>query len=264
MKRFQKFSLCVAGVSIFLGIGMIGAGTVMGAFDHPISDWNIIRKGGEIVRTENFTETYEDVDELDFDFDFCSVTIEKGDEFRITSDGTDASLKSYVKNGKWYIKSEDVFGFLGIRLGGESENNIVITLPETMLKKVKLDIGAGRLNIDGIQTEKLELDVGAGSAELKNAVAQKAEMECGMGQLTYNGILQDTSSIECSMGKIKLELSGKEEDYQYELECDMGKIVLNGTEHQGIEKKIKSGDPDAPKIKVECGMGQVDLLFQQP
>ena len=42
-----------------------------------------------------------------------------------------------------------------------------------------------------------------------------------------------------------------------------GKIILNGTEHTSVDRKIDSTTKDAPKIKIECGMGRVELLFQQ-
>lgn len=266
MKRLQKFSIWTAIVFILCGVGLIGVGFVSGAFQHSSEDWNITIGNYQVSGTKRIMESYQDVQELDFELGYCNVTIQSGTEFSISSDSVSSNFKSYVKNGTWHIEASNTLGknmWLGFGLLESAENNIIITIPDVILKEVKLELGAGKLNVDSVRAEELKLEVGAGTAEFTNSFAEEAKLECGMGELNYQGALGDDSSIECGMGEAKVVLTGKEEDYEYELKCGMGEIVLNGTEHTSVDRKIDSTTKDAPKIKIECGMGRVELLFQE-
>lgn len=266
MKRLQKFSLWTAMISILFGIGLIGVGFMSGAFQHSLSDWNITIGNYQVSGTKSIMETYQGVEKLDFKLGYCDIVIQPGTEFTISSERVGANFESYVKDGTWHVKTGDTFGS-SIRSSLEwierKSSTVVITIPDIALKEMKLELGAGKLKVDSIKAEKLEFEVGTGNAEFTNSFVEKAKLECGMGELNYQGILGDDSSIECGMGTSKVVLTGNEEDYEYKLKCGMGKIILNGTEHTSVDRKIDSTTKDAPKIKIECGMGRVELLFQQ-
>lgn len=266
MKRLQKFSLGAAIIFILCGIGLMGVGFVSGAFEYSLTDWNITIGNYQVSGTKSIAETYQGVEELDFELGYCDIVIQSGAEFTISSDRVSSNFESYVKNGTWHIEANGTFGksiWSGLDWLEKKKSTVVITIPDTTLKEIKLDLGAGELKADSVKAEKLELEVGTGSAEFTNSFVEKAKLECGMGELNYQGTLGNDSSIECGMGNSKVVLTGKEGDYQYELKCGMGEIVLNGVEHTSVDRKIDSTTKDAPKIKIECGMGRVELLFQE-
>ncbi|MCI6676323.1 MAG: DUF4097 domain-containing protein [Clostridiales bacterium] len=266
MKKFQKFSLLAAVIFLLCGAVMFGIGIACGGLEYSFTSWK-----GEITsylasNTKQLSESYQGVEEIDFDLKYCDVTIQQGNEYSIYSENVSSDFQSYVKNGVWYIKSGNLSRkmkwFVQADWIDNKRSRITIIIPNLKLREVKLNLGAGTLQADGLLADELQAEVGAGEANFSRITAREINMECGMGKIFYGGTIQEEASFQCGMGEINVNLTGKKEEYRYELKCGMGAIRLDGEQYTRTDKKINSQAQHAPEVEIECGMGNVEVSFE--
>lgn len=112
--------------------------------------------------------------------------------------------------------------------------------------------------------DKVEIDAGAGGITVEEGFlhCKKLEVSCGVGECSIYADIEKKAEIEGGVGEVRLTLRGKETDFDYDLECGIGELILGGESFGGIGRSRKI-DYDADKeIKVECGVGQVEILFE--
>lgn len=186
------------------------------------------------------------------------VEIHFGEEFSLTvSDNT--QYESTVENGTWIIRGKPE----GMRwMLGEQTTRYVVSLPHgTVLEALALDIGAGLLSADGLQTKSAKLHVGAGKMDLKNLlVAETCTTEVGAGVLSITGALAGRAKVHCGMGITDLRLA-RPNDFGYRAQCAMGSIKVDGVATAGIAGEHKQNETAATFYDLECGMGSVNVQF---
>lgn len=127
---------------------------------------------------------------------------------------------------------------------------------------ISIEVGAGQIVIDNIQSNEIELEIGAGEIELKNMeVWGKLTAEIGMGNFEANGVVMGDADIECAMGNVDLELSGSETSYNYTVECAMGNIDIGDHSYSGLAKETSINNGAGNTIEIECAMGNVTVSF---
>lgn len=111
--------------------------------------------------------------------------------------------------------------------GVENEEKIIRELesPEKVAKIIKADIGVQGNNqnpkkeqdktLNGILATELDVDCGTGQMELKNVTAQNVDADCGVGQLT-------------------IEMTGQQEEYNYEVDCGIGRVEVGDSSYSGL------------------------------
>ncbi len=110
--------------------------------------------------------------------------------------------------------------------------------------------------------EEVDCSVGAGALEVEKLSAGEADFEVGAGSVVLHEFDADREiAITCGMGSVEMTMSGKKEDYNYELEVGMGTVAIGGSEFGGmaIEKTIENSAPK--NMDIECGMGSVEIYF---
>ena len=143
-------------------------------------------------------------------------------------------------------------------------------------ENTSLDLGAGSLSVEELQTGALEANVGAGKMTFEKLEADQAELDCGAGQMTVEelssrvaevsvgmGSIRLTGDVterldgECSMGELKLTLAGAQTDFNYDLSCGMGDDSYDGLAQ---EKQINNNA--SKNMELECAMGSVVVEFK--
>jgi hypothetical protein len=77
----------------------------------------------------------------------------------------------------------------------------------------------------------------------------------------FSGATSGDVEAECQVGTIKLELVGKKEDYNYNIQCKMGAIKV-GDEGSAALKGKKQTDNGAEKdMDLECKTGAIQVDF---
>ena len=129
---------------------------------------------------------------------------------------------------------------------------------------VVMGIDAGTIELDcDLQAENFSLEAGAGEfSSCGTITAKSCALQVGAGTLDIDMLDTPDLSAECGTGEISLTMAGKEKDYDYELTCGIGEIDLGDSEYSGfgIEKTI-SNDGASRSMVLECGMGEIDVEF---
>ena len=129
---------------------------------------------------------------------------------------------------------------------------------------VVMGIDAGTIELDcDLQAEDFSLEAGAGEfSSCGTITAKNCDLQVGAGTLDIDMLDTLDLSAECGTGEISLIMAGKEKDYDYELTCGIGEIDLGDSEYSGfgIEKTI-SNDGASRSMVLECGMGEIDVEF---
>lgn len=219
-----------------------------------------------------------DICELNFEVGACSFTTEPSpdDNFYLEAEYA-GKLQSYVEDGTLYIRSTAT-----VKKWNELNGcRIVLYVPEgAYFDEAEIEVGAGRLEFDGLQarevslsvgagqvslddllTDSLEVDLGLGQIELNEAVMGKLDAEIGMGEFVAAGTLNGDANVECSMGNVSLTLEGSLRDFNYELSKALGNVTLGNSSSSGFASE-KYMDNGADKtIEVDCAMGNVSVRF---
>lgn len=216
--------------------------------------------------------------ELDFEVGACSFTTEPSpdNDFYLEAEYA-GKLQSFVEDGTLYIRStasvkrwDDLNGcriILYVPEGAYFDDAEIevgagrLEFNGLHAKEVSLSAGAGQISLDDLQAEDLTVSVGLGQIELNRAVMGTLDAEVGMGEFVAAGALNGDADVECSMGNVSLTLDGSLRDFNYELSKAMGNVTLGGTSSSGFSSEKYVDNGAGKTIDVDCAVGNVSVLF---
>ena len=222
------------------------------------------------IEVKEYTKTYKNVKELDIDLSSSSLTIEKGETFKIEAKDLPAKIKVSNDDGKVKIKMKK--SYFNINTG-----NIVITVPEELeylslnagagniemsniiVRRVRIDLGAGMSHFDNVEFKNVRINGGAGNLEITNSKLTDAKIDSGVGKIDISAYLYGNNSIECGVGKTSVTLLGDDDMYSLELEKGIGSILLDGKEYNGDVNYGKGKN----KVEIEGGIGEISVRFRK-
>ncbi len=211
----------------------------------------------DVVSCDNYKG---DINEIIINTIYSNLDIKKADSFKMESN---YKVKCSVSNGS--IKIEDKNKWKKIK--------IVLYLPD--VSSVKIDSGAGILNIDDLNCDNVKLSLGAGLTNIKNINARYADIDTGAGKLVIkNGNFDDLDfdmgvgsselninvnndvDIDAGVGNLDLYLIGSKMDYIMKISKGIGNIIVDG-------ENVKSGIiGDGKKtVKIDGGIGNIKVNF---
>lgn len=219
---------------------------------------------------KDFNEVYTNIEKIDVDVSSLKLFIREGDELKV--DATDVRNSFKVKQNNKTLKiSEEGSWFFDF---GNNGGSIVITVPRNVIDELKVDAGAGTIEIDSVDLRVLDLDQGAGSLTIKNSIILKTDLDggtgeiivdnselndldldSGVGSVKIDGKILGKSEIDCGVGEVILNLDGDENDYYITVDKGLGSISLNGVDYSS-NATLGNGNN---RIKVEGGVGSIDI-----
>lgn len=129
----------------------------------------------------------------------------------------------------------------------QEDMELEIYIPaDTVLKEVELKSGVGEITVENGFLKCREL-----------------KLECGVGTCDIYADAEKEIQIEGGVGEVYLTLSGKETDYDYELECGLGSIQLGEENYEGAGIKRKIDHQASCEVQVECGIGNIEIFFEE-
>ena len=219
--------------------------------------------------TTNFENT--DITTLDIEIAFTNLIIKSGDAIKIETDNKDINCKQenekieiQEKNKKWFIHQE--------------EKNLILYLPQDIeFEKVKIATGAGKIDIENLNTQKLSFELGAGETEIQNLNISKKceidggagklsisdgtikdlELDMGVGEVNLNANLEGKNEINAGVGQLNIDLQGEKDLYKIQANKGLGSIKIDG-------KDISDGETFGDGnnyIEVDGGVGNIDIDF---
>ena len=241
------------------GIGIIRKNYV--SFD---DDWD----DDELDDTENVVseEVFSGVENLKLDIGASEVRIKTGTDDKIHVDDSrmkteNAVQKTLSDDGKTLeITTKMRSSFKNVR---NVKGTLVIYLPKDYkFDQVDMEYGAATAEIDGLNAKSLKIESGASGCTIKNADIEELDVETGAGSLDFYGTVEKEVDIDCGAGRVTLNLEGKVEDYNYELDSSAGSVEIGEDIDLGGLSTEKSIDNSSKRtIEISNGAGSVEIRF---
>lgn len=224
---------------------------------------------------KSFNETYHDVSLVDVDVAYASIIVQSGDEFRVEASNVSKRFSSKLVHGKLKIKESRNWFW-----GNHSSGKIVISVPEAVqLSELKIDSGAGKIEIDQVIANRFDvsqgagvlsiknseffhtdIDGGAGMIEISSSKLRNLNLDSGVGRVSIEATIMGNSKIDCGVGEIELSLSGTSKDYRLEVAKGLGSIRIDGTEYKSDTVYGEGSNV----IELDGGVGSIRIHFTDP
>lgn len=265
---------CAIGFAVLLICGIISAIVSAGVMlsyvfggrsdDMPVPGTTEVIEVGEVTG-QNLTGIY-------LDLKATNVVIGRGAEFMLESD---PDVITVSRGGNALYVQEKDFNFLTD--WGTRGRELRIVLPEDWgeLDTLRLNAGAGKVEINNIQVKNLELNLGAGKTEANRIVAterakidggagylavreselKNLDLDMGVGKVELGAKLLGNCQIDAGVGKLEINLQGVAEEYRVKVEKGLGSITLNG-------EKLGDGTvrgEGVNLIDIDGGVGAIEI-----
>ncbi len=237
---------------------------------------------------------WEDIKKIKLDVDYSSVIITEAPwedrEVRITVQYRREDHRHRVQSGINSGNTLEIENEGSGRIRNSDSSRVTLELPRKLMEqgqleeidlkqgkgciysempltaeKISISVGAGQCEIEEKLTAEKELSVSvdAGEIILAELEAEKLNLNGGVGTLTAELIQAQEIEIEGGVGSIEVEAAGKESDYSYDIECGVGRLEIGENEYSGLSSSRSIENPGGRKMKIECGVGDVEVSFQE-
>lgn len=230
---------------------------------------NIVTEDLEVISSE-----IKEVSTLHIDLAYTNLDIRTGNEFKIETNNSKITYTN--NNGSVKIKEEKQNW-----LNNNNASNLIIYLPGDMIDmdEIKIETGAGKINIEKLNTQSLYLELGAGDVYIENLIATseakidggvgKTELKSceinnlnanlGMGEFTFRGKLTGKSEIDSGVGAINIDLMDNKTNYTIEVDKGLGNVTLDG---QKLEEDRVYGT-GKNHLEIDGGIGEIKVKFKE-
>lgn len=252
-------------------------------------DWGSLSEIGQLqAPTGDNLDTFEDsfpsdsVEKLDLELNFAVLHIyedEEGSDIRISGCNGLDYFKSRLDGDT--LKLEDTRTHSQYQRDQALELNV--WLPVRNFEKIELDLGASDVSIESLQAEKIQIDAGAGLLDVERMegaetvldigmgsctvaellVSRSADLDVGAGELNVEYVSGNRVKLDCGMGSAMMTLSGRETDYNYELNCGVGMLQLGSRSYSGLDRSQTIDNGAEKTINADCGIGTILLDFEK-
>lgn len=297
MKKFTKVSLIVVAVIAAVGIIFCGIAAAMGAglgtvyhmaksgefdfgnweFENGIT-WTGERatNGTDIIKAFDASE----IQKVSLEISAAYVNVKTdADASQVTVrmlDGEANRFESYVKDKELTIKYKT-------KAHQNDSATIEVTFPANMefekfnaeigasdmdiedadfvTKEMTVSLGAGDFTADYLHvTGDFTMDAGAGDIDVLSGDFQNVQVDAGVGDASLTGTVRGNIKGSCGVGSLSFYLTGKESDFNYDLQCGLGEIDINDSTYSNLGgKKTIQNDGAAKTVSLDCGVGDVSL-----
>lgn len=219
-----------------------------------------------------------DISRLDIEAGGCAFYLEPSEDsnFYIESSGS-GKFQCFVKNETLYVKTSHTlkdrneYGDFEIILYVPANYTFTqadvelgagyLGASELLADKVDLEAGVGQIEVNMLEADTCEIEVGMGEILLEDVQVTKMDAEVGMGHLLLEGTILGDVEAECSMGSIELNLSGREEEFNYNIEAAMGNVSIGNSDYSGLAHDKAVRNSADKTMNIECAMGNIEVNF---
>lgn len=234
-----------------------------------------LQKHSETIKNEMSVVSFEEsnINSLDIDVAFTNLIIKSGESLKIETNNeninyqqNDLNLQIKEKTHNWFFKN--------------NKGDLILYIPDGLeFEKVKINAGAGKIQIENINTKKLSLELGTGETTIEklNAVdnckiesgAGKVDiysgkinnlnLDIGIGKFKLTSSIIGNSKINAGIGSLELNIQGNKEDYKIKADKGIGTIKIDG---KNVEDNYVYGNGEN-EVKIEGGIGSISVDFKE-
>ena len=243
-------------VSIFSAIagGIFGLASVLG-----------LRKNKAIGEMKAIDFENSEVATLDIDVAFTNLTIKTGETLKAETNNSNINCKQNYQN-------------IQIKEKSRNEGDLIVYVPEGIeFETIRINAGAGKINIEELNTKELILNLGAGNTEISRVnVSEECSIDGGVGKLsilsgTINNLDLDMgigqtdlvskitgkSDINSGIGKVSIKLLGDKDNYKFKINKGIGVIDIAGEEMKDGQEWGNGKN----YIDIDGGIGEIKIDF---
>ena len=224
-----------------------------------------------------------DIYKLDLEIGGGTLTLRTGDSMSLKKDGG-PECQYYIEGDTFYLKQKcPVAGGLtdltltlpeGINLNEidiEMGAGQVITRDFLSAEKVKIEIAAGEIIMESVETGYFDAEVSAGSVVVHKLDTKNCDIEVNMGSITLeNSLVTGNMDADVNMGNIDIFLRDSYENHDYDVDCGMGDITISPEdgrtkEFAGFSSNMELSGRNASgesKYNLTCDMGNIVIGFK--
>ena len=265
MNRGQKVIKIIAIViAVMLSITIISS--IVAAVSSIFIITNIVENTNNESVVKNI-DVVNQIEDLKINVGASKICIKEGEKLQISTNSKYIVVNE--ENNKLSIKETSHFNFSNPNL-----ETTVYVPKDFKFKQVKINVGAGELNIASLIAEKLELSLGAGTTtidyvsatsfkaetgagklNIKNGLFEKAKLDMGVGNIDIESKIGDFFDIDAGIGNLNLKLLGNKEEYTLDIDKGVGNVSVDGVD---VSNVIGNG---SKHIKIDGGIGNIDINF---
>lgn len=145
----------------------------------------------------------------------------------------------------------------------QDAGDISVNMPLTA-EKIDIKVNAGECQVESKlhALQEFKADVGAGEIDLSSVEAAKVTLNANVGEIDAARITADEIYVDCGIGAIDAMVSGREQDYNYEISCGVGEVTIGDNDYASLGTSKKIDNSGSKRIEVDCNIGEVDISFQ--
>lgn len=128
---------------------------------------------------------------------------------------------------------------------------------------VDLEVSAGALDADEMIARSLDAKMNAGSLVICNGNVEELDSEVNAGEMSYGGIVSRSLEGECRAGSLNLLLTGKEEDYNYEVSASAGAVTIGDDSYASLKSRNIRNNGAAAEMDLSCMAGSLTVTFTE-
>ncbi len=254
MNNTKKIFFIVLAIIAALGVVFLTIGGVMGGFSIGLNRLNF----GEWNGSMETIELTEKAKVIDIDGERVDINIEEKEIESIEIEVSE-NIKSYANPEGNTIKVD----LDGKRWKYNECGRIDIFLPKDYeLDELKIDLGVGKLDVQGILATELDIEVGVGEGKLENVQATNIEGNVSVGSLEISGDFTGDVKLECGVGDLMFSDEASLDEFHRVVEIGLGSVDINGEKHMGSMSTSESAK-GARLLEVECGLGRVEIELEE-
>ena len=115
----------------------------------------------------------------------------------------------------------------------------------------------------GYRFDKVSLDMGAAQCRMNQISTHTLEIDAGVGDVSYTGSVTGDVELEAGVGSVTLNLTGSQEDYNYNIECGVGTIQVGSEKYTMLSNDTYVNHNAPYTMDLSCGVGSVQVNFDE-
>lgn len=200
-------------------------------------------------RGKTFEQTYTGVRALDLKVGLadCEIIPCDGEEWKVEGERLNSRFRCRLDDGELRVNcGRPLLSFLRTKT---NTAKLRLYIPrDQLLEEIDIDTEVGTVAMEG-DSDFLKCE------ELK--------LECGVGKTSLRADIREEGKLEGGVGEVCLTLAGREDDFNYRVEYGVGDVAIGGEKHSGLGGDYEVDNGASKDLKVECGVGSVELLFEK-
>lgn len=232
---------------------------------------NIFKDKEDLKPLEEIKELKEtDASLLSIDLKATNLVVKVGDTFKAETSNKYIETrqdkeKIYIteRNHNWFKEQPKLIVYIpsnmildGVQINGGAGK---IEIEALQTKILDLNLGAGKVDINNLQVlNKTVVEGGAGSVDIKNSILNNLDLNMGVGKFSLDAKVLGNSDIEQGVGSMDLNLIGTSDDYQIYVDKGLGSVNIDG---KNVKDDENFGN-GINKIDIDGGVGSINIDFK--